>query len=652
VARRPTRIKAVGLALFARLWFVLLIALSFSFVASHLKHIDRIAAISTLPEIVYEFALLVAAALLFAAVGAVAATALAAPFLLKSARPELLAHRIGAFAAVAALFVCALVGALHALIWFRSVAGWPPSLSLARIATVVLVLGAASATAVLRAPRRKVMRYAGEVFCNRTTRRAALAGGIAGLGLTALGYDPVRRLSRPRRGPVRGSRTNIVVVTFDACAADQTSLGGCAVRPTPHLERFAESAVVFGQAIATSTFTSSTAASLLTGRFPSEHLVYDLDGRLHGTDLDRTLPRLLRQNGYFTAASVANPHAHPLQAFGMMGDFDCLPPPPIRSLALTFPEREFLMVDEAADATDLMQGIVRQIFVSPVEELGYALGGAAEHSEFPPEWSFAQGLRLLARCRASQQPFFLWIHLHAPHDPYLPSPPFLNRYVRDGRHVPAPSKFAVLPDNRFAPRHRGEVERMRLRYCEWLAHADAAFGEFLAQATPMLDDTAMIVSADHGESFDGTLTHDSPHHMRGEIHIPLVVRLPGAHAARRIDSVVSQAAIAPTILDICGLDRPHWMSLPSLLAAERPENAFSQYFSGNSPFHPVSKGTISGVDGRYQYVYDLAAKRGKLRRWNAAGEIDADRTAEAPDAAGRLRAALAARFPEFTVGSA
>ena len=575
-------------------------------------------------------------------------TILAWPFLLRADRPELVARRIGSLANVVGLFVCLLVLSLNFLLWLRIATGWPHSLTWARALVALLLAAAAVATVATRHFRRRVIRYAGDVFGSRAARRTVLAGGIASVGLVALGYDPVRRFSHEGRGVVRGSRTNVLLVTFDACAADDTSLGGNPARPTPHLERFAERSITFPQALSASTFTTSSVASLLTGRFPSEHKVYDHGARFHGEALDLTLPRLLRRNGYFTAASVANPHAHPGQALGIAQDFDCLPPPALHSMPLTFPERELTALRGVGDVPELLGDVADQVFISTFTDLRDAVTGLVRPrpSDFPPELSFQQGLRLLAGCRDAGRPFFLWIHVFAPHDPYLPAPPFLNRYLDDGRRAHDPLDLAILPDLRFAARHQNEVGRMRRRYWEWMAQADAAFADFLAKAGPM-DDTAVIVSADHGESFDGTLRHASPHHMRGEIHIPLMLRPPGTNGGRRIDGMVSQTAIAPTILETCGLDRPAWMRTPPLLSTQRPEFALGQFFVGSSPFRKITKGTLSAVDGIHQYVFDLAEKRGRLRRWNAVGEIDADRTAEAPEAARKLHAALAARFPDL-----
>jgi hypothetical protein len=53
------------------------------------------------------------------------------------------------------------------------------------------------------------------------------------------------------------------------------------------------------------------------------------------------------------------------------------------------------------------------------------------------------------------------------------------------------------------------------------------------------------------------------------------------------------------------------------------------------------------IDGRYQYVLDLATQKGIFRPLNEAQTRDVDRSAENPARASALRAAIYARFPDL-----
>ena len=74
------------------------------------------------------------------------------------------------------------------------------------------------------------------------------------------------------------------------------------------------------------------------------------------------------------------------------------------------------------------------------------------------------------------------------------------------------------------------MAELRARYDENIAYADHVVGDFLEwlDQTGRLDRSIVIVSADHGESFEhGWLLHTGPYLYNGLIRIPLLIHLPG-----------------------------------------------------------------------------------------------------------------------------
>jgi arylsulfatase A-like enzyme len=163
------------------------------------------------------------------------------------------------------------------------------------------------------------------------------------------------------------------------------------------------------------------------------------------------------------------------------------------------------------------------------------------------------------------------------------------------------------------------------------------------------------VSADHGESFEGGMyQHGSPHLTRPVIHVPLIIKTPGQQQGREVAVTADQTALAPTILELAGLQKPNWMHGQSLLQwlnhnerGQREGLAFSQYFEENTIFEPVRHGSVGVIDGQYEYVLDLDAKAGTLRPLNEAHIWNLDRSAENPAKAQELLAAIYSRFPEL-----
>jgi arylsulfatase A-like enzyme/Tfp pilus assembly protein PilF len=155
------------------------------------------------------------------------------------------------------------------------------------------------------------------------------------------------------------------------------------------------------------------------------------------------------------------------------------------------------------------------------------------------------------------KPFFLWVHLYDAHDPYEAPAPFRSRFAK-------------------AP-YDGEI-----------AYVDAQVGRLIAglQAAQVLDNTAVAVVADHGESLGehGESTH-GVFLYDPTIHVPLLIKRPGGKdGGRRMTSRVSAVDLAPTLLELAGVAVPSSMQGQSLLPllsspapADRPAYAETDY---------------------------------------------------------------------------
>ena len=170
--------------------------------------------------------------------------------------------------------------------------------------------------------------------------------------------------------------------------------------------------------------------------------------------------------------------------------------------------------------------------------------------------------------------FFLWIHVLAPHYPYLPAA-HLGSFLPGPAMRTAEQQIAFSRGATYTPDQQETVDKDRLRYDEFVADADSAFGAFISQleADGKLRDTAVVITADHGESFQGgVFQHETQFQVLPEIHIPLIVRMPGQQRASRVTLAADHTALAPTILEIAGLPRGPWMHGPSLVPWLKPDS--------------------------------------------------------------------------------
>ena len=128
--------------------------------------------------------------------------------------------------------------------------------------------------------------------------------------------------------------------------------------------------------------------------------------------------------------------------------------------------------------------------------------------------------------KKQKQPFFLTVYTADPHFTYV-------------EHPEVPS-FG-----------RGD----QARYDNEIAYSDRYIGfliEYLRAKPPLLDNTIVIITSDHGEEFD---EHGGKQHATScyeeSLHVPLFVRIPGLPAAR-IDARVGLNDIVPTLAELLG----------------------------------------------------------------------------------------------------
>jgi arylsulfatase A-like enzyme len=175
---------------------------------------------------------------------------------------------------------------------------------------------------------------------------------------------------------------------------------------------------------------------------------------------------------------------------------------------------------------------------------------------------------------SAREPFFLWLHLYPPHEPYLASKSFRGTFVKGTVFDALGSQRPYL--NRFYPEaSQPAVDMLRGRYDEHLLEIDHKFGGFLEalRERGLLDSSMIMVTSDHGEMFEkGYQGHGGPLLYNPLVHVPLIVRMPNGHPGRRVTTSAEHVDIAPTILDLLGFEIPRHMHGESLAGAMTGEN--------------------------------------------------------------------------------
>jgi arylsulfatase A-like enzyme len=304
----------------------------------------------------------------------------------------------------------------------------------------------------------------------------------------------------------------VVVYLVDTLRADHLGLYGYRRDTAPELGRFAQDAVVFDTAIASSSWTKPSVASLFTSQPAAEHRCVQFYTPLDPSFV--TLAERMREAGYATGAVVANRLVQARDGRFDQGFAYFASPPE--------PQRAADVVDDALRFLDSRRGL----------------------------------------------PTFLYLHAMDPHSPYAPPPPFDRRYGAP----PTRARPAAEPSDYRTP---ADLARIVAQYDGEVAYGDQEFGRFLRalQSRGLYDRALIVFLSDHGEEFldHGDWVHG--HTLYDElVRVPLVVKYPGGfHAGRRVAGQVQLLDVMPTILKSQGLPVPR----PPAVAGRPLEESFA-----------------------------------------------------------------------------
>jgi arylsulfatase A-like enzyme len=319
----------------------------------------------------------------------------------------------------------------------------------------------------------------------------------------------------------RVATPNVALIILDTLRADRLGGYGCSEARTPTLDRLARRGVLFAEAIAQSSWTKPSVASILTSLYPAAHQALAGRGIDEGTPLSidslndelLTLPEALGSLGFRTGCIQTNPNIKREYGFGQ----GCS-------------EYEYMARNKRASEVS------------------------------------AKALNWLER--GAREPFFLYAHYVDPHMPYTPPRPFVQLFTQAGHKKPRVawnvetyrSMYSNLLDSNLglAPYQPALVPSpQQLRHWKGLYDGEvAALDEglgVLLDAVLKKEHTWIFVVADHGEQH---LEHGSVGHGQALyeelVRVPLIVAGPGVTPGRIVEEPVELIDLFPTVLDLIG----------------------------------------------------------------------------------------------------
>lgn len=351
-----------------------------------------------------------------------------------------------------------------------------------------------------------------------------------------------------------GPRPNVVLIVADALRAQNMSLYSYARKTTPFLDRLALESSVYTQMHANSTSTRPSLTTLLSGRYPFSH------GRmtkfLPVYDGPENLLAELLAHGYTTAAIASNADATPYN-LGLIRYLVYGAYPNFRRLTLAF------LRDNGVYPTSL--GIRMYDEWTQWVSLGYP---ERTMGYGPASDTVALAIGTLARLPT---PFFLFVHLHEPHDPYEAPLPFKNKYA-PGAKLRDRVKVAAFYYQRYPAELQPLVNEERDRYDESIEYLDSEIEKLVNTVAQTKQNTLLVLTGDHGESFERGFLNHGEDLYESSLHVPLLIKFPGRKKGERLSIPAQSIDIAPSILQAIGIPVPAWMDGTSLTSAEGLEN--------------------------------------------------------------------------------
>ena len=405
------------------------------------------------------------------------------------------------------------------------------------------------------------------------------------------------------------SRPNIILVTFDALTAQKMSAYGYNRETTPFITKWAKNASKFTKAEAEATYTAPTTASLMTGKRVWTHQLYQPHGYKIINASTENLPLLLKNNGYFNMALIQNTYAS-------VGTLDIA-----KSFDVVYPVNELVLFNSLSGFIDLTlykyfsqkiilyDWLIRRdfLFGKIMNFVGRFLPDKAG-KEYPPDKVFNRFLWFIKK--KPPEPLFAWIHIMPPHDPYLPPEPYMGMFDSS-------SKLRTFKSQTHKNKYN-HIDITRARYDEFIKYCDKEFENFIKELENHFKNTVIILSSDHGESFEHDyIGHGGPHLYEHLTNIPLIIKEPNQSKGRVIDDPVEQIDIASTILDLAHIEAPSWMEGQSLVPIMRGKELPTKPVISMSVFstprgQKIIDGTFAIWEDNYKLIHYLGNNKSLL----------------------------------------
>jgi arylsulfatase A-like enzyme len=302
---------------------------------------------------------------------------------------------------------------------------------------------------------------------------------------------------------------NLTLLTIDALRKDALGCYGNKSGLTPFIDSLQDRCIRFTRAQSTGPYTQASFPGILTSSY---YLDY---GQPRGLSPQRTLvSEPLKEAGITTAVFHSNPYL--CEYLGWNRGWD------------TFYDS---MEEEVSEQIPYVKGdVINSKVVS---------------------W-------LSSHRQGNNGPFFLWLHYMDIHEPYVPEREYIE-LIDPSISLTKDEMFRLFTQVLLKRdvSDQAIVRLLKKLYDAHVREADDYVKEFFTtlEKLELLQDTAVIITSDHGDEFGehGGLSHDDK--MYSELlDVPLIIYDPAKDKGEVCDKLASNIDIPPTIIQLFGLE--------------------------------------------------------------------------------------------------
>lgn len=396
---------------------------------------------------------------------------------------------------------------------------------------------------------------------------------------------------------------NVLFIAVDDLKSELGCYGNTVVQ-SPNIDRLASEGVLFNRAYCQQAISMASRASIMTGYLPEKKRIYTNRPANELCPTEEKIEDIFRKNNYS------------LKGYGKIYNYES-------------DNREQFIDYLGADPNSKIKG---RGYLDPVNQAlvrddGWG-GKAYENMDVPDEayldgFMAEEAVRALGEYAKTKEAFYLAVGFRKPHLPFIAPKKYWDLYTREDIRIAEnqslPINYDPLEYYNFEelrngydsiPREKALIpielqHTLKHGYYACISYIDAQIGKLLNKLveTGLYENTIVVLWSDHGFKLGEHGMWCKHTNFEEDTRVPFIIKVPDGKTGVS-DSFVELIDIYPTLMELCGFDKPSHLDGQSLARElENPDKIFrDEAFS----LYPRNKeNTLMGysvVNNRYRYT--------------------------------------------------